>query len=164
MFCTDGLAIWHALAVSQRTSKAKTDLSPALASELRAVVGKLVRKLRDQTGPEGLSSSQVSVLLRMEKDGPATASQLARGEAMRPQSMSAAIAPLVEGGLVSGAADPSDKRQTLFSLTEKCRDLLAERREAKQDWLTKTIAAKLLAQEQEQLLKALKSLARLVED
>lgn len=83
---------------------------------------------------------------------------------MRPQSMSAVIAPLEAAGLVTGAPDPDDGRQTLLSLTKKCRVLIQERRAAKQDWLTRTILAKLSAQEQEQLSTTLEFLARLVED
>ena len=150
--------------MSERSSRSQAERAPELALELRTLIGKLKRKLRDQTGREDLTSSQASVLLRLEKDGAATVSNLARAEAMRPQSMSAVIAPLEAAGLVSGVPDPDDGRQTLLSLTKKCRDLIQERRAAKQDWLTRTIQAKLSAQEQEKLAAALEILARLVED
>jgi DNA-binding MarR family transcriptional regulator len=136
----------------------------ALALEMRTLFGKLRRKLRDQTGEDDFTSSQAAVLLRLERDGPATASNLARAEAMRPQSMSAAIAPLEAAGLVSGAPDPDDGRQTLLSLTPHCRELLQKRRAAKQDWLTRTLLEKLSAEEQKKLAEALEILARLVED
>ena len=45
-----------------------------LAQDLRAVFGKIRRKLREQSVAGDLTPSQVSVLLRLEKDGPATAS------------------------------------------------------------------------------------------
>ena len=135
-----------------------------MALEMRTLIGKLRRKLRDQAGHEDFTSSQASVLLRLEMDGPATVSNLARAEAMRPQSMSAVIAPLEAAGLVSGAHDPRDGRQTLWSLTQKCRELVEQRRAAKQDWLTKTILSKLSTQQQEQLAAALEILARLVAD
>lgn len=150
--------------MSNRISRSQADRTSALALEMRTLIGKLKRKLRDQTGDEDLTSSQVSVLLRLENSGPATVSNLARAEAMRPQSMSAVIAPLEAAGLVSGVPDPNDGRQTLLSLTKKCRERMQERRAAKQDWLTKTIQAKLSVQEQEKLAAALEVLARLVED
>jgi len=84
-----------------------------LAQDLRALLGKLKRRLREQAGVGDLTPSQVSVLLRLEKDGPATASSLARAEGMRPQSIAPVIAALEGAGLVSGAADPTDGRQTL---------------------------------------------------
>ena len=149
---------------SNRSGRSQADRAAALALEMRTLTGKLKRKLRDQAGQKELSSSQVSVLLRLEKDGPATVSSLARAEVMRPQSMSAVIAPLEAAGMVSGAPDPKDGRQTLLSLTKKCRERIQERRAAKQDWLTRTILARLSAQEQEQLASALEILARLVED
>jgi len=150
--------------MSNRPSRVQADRASALALEMRTLVGKLKRKLRDHSGHQDFNSSQAAVLLRLEKDGPATVSNLARTEAMRPQSMSAVIEPLEAAGLVNGTPDPNDGRQTLLSLTQKCRELMRERRAAKQDWLTKTILAKLSAQEQQQLVAALEILARLVED
>jgi DNA-binding MarR family transcriptional regulator len=147
-----------------RSSQSQADHASALALEMRTLIGKLKRKLRDQAGHEDFTSSQVSAVLRLEKEGPVTVSNLARAEAMRPQSMSAAVAPLEAAGLVRGAPDPNDGRQTLLSLTPKCRDLLHKRRAAKQDWLSKTIQAKLSAHEQAKLAEALEILARLVED
>lgn len=150
--------------MGNRTGTSSPQRASALALELRTSLGKLKRKLRGQAGQDDLTSSQVSVLLLLEKDGPATVSNLARAEAMRPQSMSAVIAPLEAAGLVSGAPDPNDGRQTLFSLTKMCRKRIQERRAAKQDWLTTTIQTRLSAQEQEKLAAALVILARLVED
>jgi DNA-binding MarR family transcriptional regulator len=83
---------------------------------------------------------------------------------MRPQSMSAIVAPLQESGLVRGAPDPSDGRQTLMSLTAKCVKLIQEGRAARQDWLTTTISQKLSVHEQEKLQAALALLARLVDE
>jgi DNA-binding MarR family transcriptional regulator len=78
--------------------------------------------------------------------------------------MSAIVTPLQESGLVSGAADPSDGRQTLMSLTPRCLKWLQEGRAARQDWLTTTITQKLSAHEQEKLRAAVELLKRLVED
>jgi DNA-binding MarR family transcriptional regulator len=150
--------------MSSRLGVSSPERASALALELQTSLGKLKRKLLAQAGHEDLTSSQVSVLLRLEKDGPATVSNLARAEAMRPQSMSAIIAPLEAAGLVSGAPDPNDGRQTLLSLTKMCRKRIQERRAAKQDWLTRTIQTRLSASEQEKLAAALEILARLVED
>jgi DNA-binding MarR family transcriptional regulator len=136
----------------------------ALAVELRAIFGKLKRKLREQGGPSDWTPSQVSVLLRLEKDGPAAVSSLARAEGMRPQSMSAIIKSLLEARLVGGSPDPNDRRQTLMSLSRKCQKLLKDGRAARQDWLTTTIQKKLSSQEQERLASAVDLLARLIED
>jgi DNA-binding MarR family transcriptional regulator len=135
-----------------------------LAAEIRSVSGKLKRRLREHGGRHDLTPSQVSVLLRLEQDVSATVSSLARAEGMRPQSMSAIVMPLQELGLLRGAPDPGDGRQTLLSLTPKCLKWLEEGRAARQDWLTTTISRKLSAHEQEKLLATLELLAKLVED
>ncbi|QPF84579.1 MarR family transcriptional regulator [Bradyrhizobium genosp. L] len=136
----------------------------ALAEDLRLLIGKLRRRLREQGGQNDLTPSQTSVLLRLEKDGPATVSSLARSEAMRPQSMSSAISALEAAGLVSGAPDPDDGRQTIMSLTDACRERIRAGRAAKQDFLSRTIAARLSPQEQDELAAAVRLLKRLTDD
>jgi DNA-binding MarR family transcriptional regulator len=150
--------------VSNPSSLPSVELSSTLAADLRTILGKLKRRLREHGGRSDLTPSQVSVLLLLEKDGPATVSSLARAEGMRPQSMSAVVTPLVVAGLVSGSPDPNDGRQTLMSLTRKCRKWLLEGRAARQDWLTTMIRQKLSVREQESLSAALELLGRLVED
>lgn len=150
--------------VNNRKSSTQAGLASALAAELRTAFRKIKLRLREHAGHGDLTPSQVSVILRLEKDGPATVSNLARTEGMRPQSMSAVVTPLLESGLVRGVPDPSDGRQTLLSLTPKCLKLLEEGRAARQDWLTARISQKLSVQEQEKLQAAVALLRRLVED
>lgn len=135
-----------------------------LAHGIRGLMGKLKRRLREQSNVGDLTPSQTAVLLRIEKDGPATTSHLARAEGMRPQSMGAVIAALEEAGLVQGAQDPRDGRQTLLSLTDACRQWVAAGRAARQDWLFHKIEARLSPQEQGQLAAAIALLQRLVDD
>jgi DNA-binding MarR family transcriptional regulator len=150
--------------MSNRAALSQAERAYALAVELRAALGKLKRKLRDQGGRNDLTPSQVSVLLRLEKDGPAAVSTLARAEGMRPQSMSAIVAALLEARLVGGSPDPRDGRQTLISLSRKCERFLKQGRAARQDWLTTTIQKKLTVEEQEKLAAAVDMLARLAEE
>ncbi len=150
--------------MSNRRAATQTGLDSVLATEIRAVFRKIKLHLREHGGNSDLTPSQISVVLRLEKDGSATVSSLARAEGMRPQSMSAVVTPLQDLGLVRGAPDPSDGRQTLISLTPKCLKWLQEGRAARQDWLTTRIAQKLSVQEQEKLQTALELLTRLVED
>lgn len=141
-----------------------TARTSALAEDLRLLIGRLKRRLREQGQREDHPPSQVAVLLRLEKDGPATVSALARSEGMRPQSMSAAVAALEMAGQVRGAPDPEDGRQTIISLTDACRERLRTSRAARQDWLSRTIAARLSPQEQKELAVAVRLLKRLVEE
>ncbi len=134
----------------------------ALAADLRALVGRLKRRLREQADTHDLKPSQVAALLRLEREGAATVSALARAEGVRPQSMGATIAGLELIGLVEGTPDPDDGRQTLMSLTWTCRDWIAQGRAARQDWLARQIE-RLTPQEQAQLTAGAAILNRIAE-
>jgi DNA-binding MarR family transcriptional regulator len=134
----------------------------ALASDLHVLIGQLRRRLREQGSVGDLTHSQVTALRHLERAGPATITALARTEGMRSQSMGATIAALESAGLVSGAPDPHDGRQTLWSLTPECRERLRASRAAREDWLLRTIRAKLSSQEQAELAHALELFKRLV--
>jgi DNA-binding MarR family transcriptional regulator len=144
--------------------KKSPETAVEIAAKLRTVLSRLKRRLREQGGREDLTPSQISVLLRLEKDGAVTVSDLARAEGMRPQSMSSIVTSLLGAGLVKGTPDPNDGRKTRMSLSKKCEKLLQEGRAARQDWLTTTILQKLSAQEQQKLSATLKLLGRLTED
>lgn len=147
-------------------SPAKTEHSPAssaLAHELRTIVGKLKRRLREQTQSGDFTPSQVSVLLHLEKDGPATTSALARAEGMRPQSMAAVISALEQAGMVKGRPDSNDGRQTLISLTAACKRWIDEGRAARQDWLSRQLHARLSSTELTEVAHAIELLKRLVD-
>lgn len=132
-----------------------------MAGELRVLVGKLRRRLREQASVGDLTESQVAVLRRLEVDGPATASTLARAEGMRPQSMGANVAALQAAGLVSASPDPSDGRQTLIGLTPACKARVRSGRATREHWLCQAIEQRLTAKEQQQLEVAIALLARL---
>ena len=83
---------------------------------------------------------------------------------MRPQSMGAVITSLRAAGLVTGTPDPADGRQILFSLTASCRRWVEDGRSARQDWLTRTIQARLSPEEHNKLAEAVELLKRLVVD
>ncbi|MDR3517888.1 MAG: winged helix DNA-binding protein [Azospirillaceae bacterium] len=135
----------------------------ALAADLRVVVGKLKRRLREQAPPGDLTWSQAAVLGRLERDGPATLSALARAENMRSQSMGAIVAPLEAAGLVSGTPDPEDGRQTILSVTPKTSDWIRTNRKTREDWLFQLIQMKLSSPEREVLEKAMELLKRIAD-
>ncbi len=83
---------------------------------------------------------------------------------MRPQSMGAVIAALEAAGMVRGAPDPNDGRQTILSLTDACPKQIQEGRAARQDWLSDAIRARLSLQEQDVVAAAVALLTRLAED
>ena len=138
--------------------------SAALAQDLRALVSKMKRRLREQADIGDLTPSQTSVVLRLEKHGPATTSSLARAEGIRPQSMGSIVAALDQAGLVTGAPDPTDGRRTTLSLTDACLDWIREGRAARQDWLSRAIQAQLSPQEQKHVAAAVALLGRIVDE
>jgi DNA-binding MarR family transcriptional regulator len=132
-----------------------------IATDLRACLGPLVRRLR-RFKPDGeLTLSQTSVLVRLDREGPATQSTLAAGEGIRPQSMGTIVAALRARGLVARAADPADGRQVLVSLTEAGREGLRGARRERSRRLVLAITAELSPAEQEQLAAALPLLERI---
>lgn len=135
----------------------------ALAGELRVLIGRLKRRLRGQAHLGDLTGSQVSVLSRLERDGPATVTTLAREEGMRPQSMGAIVSVLEAAGLVSGAPDPNDGRQIILSVTDVFQEWVKVGRAARKDWLFRAIQTNLAPAEQEELASAVELLKRLVE-
>jgi DNA-binding MarR family transcriptional regulator len=135
----------------------------AVAGELRVLVGQLKRRLREEAHLSDFTWSQVEVLGRLERDGPATVTNLARAEGVRPQSMGETLSTLKAAGLVSGAPDPTDGRQTVLSLTTACREMIRASRTAREDWLFRAIRTKLAASEQAELVSAVALLKRLVD-
>ena len=139
-----------------------TALTAALATDLRVLTGQLRRKFRETGTPRDFTPSQTSVLSRLDREGPATVTQLAHAEGVRPQSMGATIAVLEAANLVVGAPDPADGRQTILSLTETCRAWVKAARAEREDWLFRRIDAELTPKEQAELAIGVALLKRLV--
>jgi DNA-binding MarR family transcriptional regulator len=143
--------------------KRAQDHAAAMASELRVLLGKLKRRLREHANKGDLSFSQMAVLGYLDREGPSTVTTLARAEGVRPQSMSATVAALEEAGLVNGAPHPADGRQTVLSLTAAAGEWISASRAAREDWLSQAIRSHLSPTEQEDLAKAAALLRRIVD-
>ena len=137
----------------------KTDAAP-LASELRVVLGQLIRRLRaEHRFPLG----QGAVLGRLDREGTASIGQLAVAERVRPQSMAQTVAELSAAGLVGRRPDPLDGRQILIELTDLGRQALVAERRRRDGWLAQAIATELTSDERELLAKAVPLLRRLTQ-
>ena len=147
--------------MSKQKSNSRNAPASALAGELRILISQLRHRLREQTHLGDYTWSQTSVIIRLERDGPATVSALARAEGVRQQSMGATISTLEAAGLVKGSPDPADGRQTILSLTDACREMIQASRAAKEDWLFHAIQTKLA--EQERLATDLELLKRIAD-
>jgi DNA-binding MarR family transcriptional regulator len=150
---------------SMREPRASEDngRTSVLAGELRVVISQMMRRLREEAHLLDLSWSQIKVLSHLDRDGPATVTALAQAEGVRPQSMGATVAGLEAAGLVAGAPHPTDGRQTLWSLTELCRQKVAENRAVREDWLFQTLMSELSPAERDDLARSLHLLRRLAE-
>src|SRR5689334_962935 len=98
------------------------------ASELKVAVGRVARRVRQGHGAGDLTLSEISVLARLDHEGPATPGRLAEGEGVRPQAMGSTLAALEQRGLVHRRPDAADGRRVVVDVTAAARDLLADRR------------------------------------
>ncbi len=131
-----------------------------VASELRGVLGQLVRRLRAE---HRLSLSQAAVLGRLDRDGPSSVSELAVAERIRPQSMAQTVGDLERDGLLARRPDPDDRRRALVELTAAGRSTIELDRRQREGWLAQTIAEQLSPAEQAILRDAVAALRRLAE-
>jgi DNA-binding MarR family transcriptional regulator len=129
-----------------------------LASELRIVLGRMLRRLRFPD--RALTPTQAGVLGRLERDGTQSIGALAAAERVRPQSMSQTVVEMEAEDLVTRSADENDGRRTLIAMTDNGREVLRRDRAQRDGWLAGAIA-ELSAEDQELLAKAVILLERL---
>ncbi|MFL5869049.1 MAG: MarR family winged helix-turn-helix transcriptional regulator [Thermoleophilaceae bacterium] len=137
----------------------KTD-SALVASELRAVLGQLVRRLRAE---HRFPLSQGAVLGRLDREGPQSVSDLAVAERVRPQSMAQTVGDLEGDGLVARRPDPDDGRRALVELTAEGTEALHADRRRREGWLARAIEEDLSPEEQRLLRDAVPLLRQLAE-
>jgi DNA-binding MarR family transcriptional regulator len=131
-----------------------------LAHDLRETVGRVIRRLRAEPGPP---FGQLAVLGRLDREGPASISDLAAADRMRPQSMAQTVRDLEEAGLVSRRPDPTDGRRSFVELTSAGLETLQTTRAQREDWLTRTLDRELDADQRELVREALTLLRRVAD-
>ena len=131
------------------------------AGELRALLGRLSRRLRQTSVVGEMTLSQASVLSLLEREGPATPGILATKERISPQSMGTILVSLEALGLVSRTPDPTDRRRLVISLTEAGLQVIHGARRQKEERLARALAEHFTAEEQQRLIAALPLLERL---
>jgi DNA-binding MarR family transcriptional regulator len=128
--------------------------------ELSLAIGQLRRRLRTEANPNEFSLAQMGTLARLDKVGWMTTADLARAEAMKPQSMGAILAELKQKGFVQRRPHPTDGRQIQFALTPAGIEARQKRITAKREWLLAAMA-KLTFHEQKILVSAIALIKRL---
>jgi DNA-binding MarR family transcriptional regulator len=135
-----------------------------LATELRTVVGRLIKKLRKEsvTGQQlSLTErSSMALLLQHKKLLP---SELASMEKITNQSMSQVLNHLLEVGYISRKASETDKRKVIISLTELGERTILQVRAEREEWLLKAISETCSEEEVLVLKQAIGPLTKLVD-
>ena len=137
-------------------------VTTSLAAHLRVVIARTARRLRQEAGVD-LSLSQTAALGTVERKGPLTPSELAACERIQRPTATRLIARLEEAGLVDRAADPTDGRSSLVSITADGRALLERLRANKDVFLARRLDA-LSPDERATLDRAAEILERVLED
>lgn len=135
-----------------------------LASELRTVIARLVKKLRKKsvTGQQ-LSLTERSSMVLLQQHKELLPSELASMEKITNQSMSQILNHLLELGYITRTASATDKRKVLISLTGLGDQTLAQVRSERDEWLLKALA-EICSDDEVQLLKqAIGPLTKLVD-
>jgi DNA-binding MarR family transcriptional regulator len=136
----------------------KTDTAHT-ASELRVVLGQLIRRLRAE---HRFPLLHASVLGRLDREGPRSVSDLATAERVRPQSMAQTVGELESDGLVKRTPDPDDGRRAIVTMTAAGRETLEADRGRRVGWLVSAIE-ELPKSDQEVLSRATSIIGRLAD-
>lgn len=135
-----------------------------LASELRTVLTRLIKKLRKEsiTGQQ-LSLTERSTISLLHQNQELQPSELASMEKITNQSMSQILNHLLELGYISRKASDTDKRKVLISLTENGEKMLSQLRSERDEWLAKAIRKTCTNEEEELIKKIIGPLTKLVD-
>ncbi len=115
-------------------------MTPAeLASSLRLSLLRAARRIRSQRVNTTATLSQLSALATVNKCGPLSAGEIAAVERVQPPSMTKILAALEASGWVARASHPDDRRQSIISITDAGRQLMAEETRARDEWLAERL-------------------------
>jgi DNA-binding MarR family transcriptional regulator len=134
-----------------------------VAAALQVSIGTFMRRLRQLPLPDDLTTPELTALSRLDRDGPATPSDLARAEQISPQAMGVTVGGLERRGLIRRDGDHSDKRRTVLSLTEAGRQVVHDKRSVRTQQLAKVLGDGFTPDELHTLLRAAPLINRLGE-
>ncbi|MCS0605524.1 MarR family transcriptional regulator [Streptomyces sp. LP11] len=106
----------------------------------RALADTASAVIRVVTDRRGMSFTAAATLARLEREGPARLTALATAEGVTQPSMTQLVQRLERQGLVLRIADEVDGRVTLVAVTDAGREVLAARRQARDDRLAALVA------------------------
>jgi DNA-binding MarR family transcriptional regulator len=124
------------------------------AVSLRRSVLVLARRLRPALQRDGISAAKLSVIGQLFRAGPMTPTELARLEGVKLPSLTRLVAELEDEGWLARAADASDGRRSLLSLTALGKKRLISAAQAADAPLAEVIASTLNAEDRSALMQA----------
>ena len=135
-----------------------------LATDLRTVITRLIKKLRSKSATgAGLSLTERSTLALLDQHKKLLPSELASMEKITTQSMSQILNHLLELGYIQRRSSEKDKRKVIISISKTGRSILYKVRNERDEWLNKALIDICSEKEKELLRRAIAPLAKLVE-
>jgi DNA-binding MarR family transcriptional regulator len=136
-----------------------------MAVRLAVAIKRLRARLREAVWAGGvdLPIAQVAVLKRIRDGGPTTASNLAAAENVTHQAITQTLAALKRAGLVRSAADPTDGRKSVISITPSGTRLFESAIASRDAWLARAIERVISPRERAALEKSIELLERLAD-
>ena len=113
------------------------------AARLRAVIGKLSRRLRKTASgiAAGLTPTRISVLVHVVRVGPTRLSELAAAEGINPTMLSRVVSDLADAGMLERSSDQGDRRAAWVTATAAGEQLVERMRRERTDALYLALAA-----------------------
>jgi DNA-binding MarR family transcriptional regulator len=140
-----------------------TRVSVDVANRLRPVLLQLVRELRREVHPLGVTGGQVSLLVQIKRHPGIGVRELAALERVSPAAMSGAVDRLERAELVRRQAHPVDRRRQGLTVTPAGERVLRAVKRRRTAWLA-TRLERLSPEELEAVDAAVEPLLALLED
>jgi DNA-binding MarR family transcriptional regulator len=140
------------------------DPDVAAAQDLRVAIGRVARRLRQLYATERDSAAsfiELGILVRLERDGPASPSTLAAGEGVTSQAIAGVVRELERRALVERTGGQTDRRRVAVAITDAGRELLMSREHAVVGAMVTALADEYTPAERRQLKSAVPLLNRL---
>ena len=146
-------------------NRARTFAADPLAVRLAVAIKRLRARFREAAWAGGveLPIAHVSLIKRLRNDGATTASELAAAEHVTPQAIAQTLATLKRTGLVRSAADPTDGRKSVISVTPAGNRLFESAIASRDAWLARAIESVVSPRERAALEKSIELLERLAD-
>jgi DNA-binding MarR family transcriptional regulator len=134
-----------------------------VANRLRPVLLQLVRELRREVHPLGVTGGQVSLLVQIKRHPRIGVRELAALERVSPAAMSGAVDRLERAGLVRRRVDATDRRRQGLTVSEAGARVLRAVKRRRTAWLASKLE-RLSPEELQAIDAAIEPLAVLLED